>query len=108
RPRCVSWLMIRQSWRWTASAMARYAGTIDSSWLAIMFHAEAGDDGGTLVEPPIIVRAAPPRALASGYAASRGRGLPSSAIASAWAVEKIRFLSVRFPTRSGENRCRNT
>jgi hypothetical protein len=30
-----------------------------------MFHALAGDDGCTLVDPPMMVSAAPPRALAS-------------------------------------------
>jgi hypothetical protein len=30
-----------------------------------MFQALAGEEGCTLVEPPMIVRAAPPRALAS-------------------------------------------
>jgi len=38
---------------------------IESSRLARRFHAEAGEEGWTLVEPPTMVRAAPPRALAS-------------------------------------------
>jgi hypothetical protein len=38
---------------------------MDSSWLAIMFQALAGEEGWTLVEPPMMVRPAPPRAFAS-------------------------------------------
>ena len=38
---------------------------IESSWLAGMFHALAGEEGWTLVEPPMIVSAQPPRALPS-------------------------------------------
>jgi len=38
---------------------------MESSWLAICFQAAAGDDGWTLDDPPKIVSAQPPRALAS-------------------------------------------
>ena len=31
RPRCVSWVSTRQPWRCTASAIARYAGMMESS-----------------------------------------------------------------------------
>src|SRR6266436_704191 len=80
----------------------------ESSWLATMFQALAGEEGWTLVEPPTMVRPAPPRALASWYARRWGPGLPSSAIASACPVEKIRFLRVSPPTRRGVKRWRNS
>jgi len=56
---------------------------MESSWLAICFQAAAGDEGCTLEEPPKIVSAQPPRALASWYRRSRSPGRPPSAIASA-------------------------
>src|SRR5262249_19206878 len=65
RPMWVSWVNTWAPWRWMASAIARYAGVIESSWFAGMFHALAGDDGWTLDDPPKIVRAQPPRALPS-------------------------------------------
>jgi hypothetical protein len=77
---------------------------IESSWFAGMFQADAGDEGWTLDEPPMIVRAHPPRALPSWYARSRGPGLPASAIASACPVEKMRLRRVSPPTRIGVNR----
>jgi hypothetical protein len=65
RPMCVSWVKTRQSWGARRRPSARYAGMIESSWLAICFHAAAGDEGCTLEEPPKIVSAQPPRALAA-------------------------------------------
>ena len=77
---------------------------IESSWFAGMFQAVAGEEGWTLDEPPMIVSAHPPRALPSWYARRRGPGFPSSAIASACPVEKMRFRRVRPPTRIGVKR----
>jgi len=55
----------RQSCRWIAAASSRRDGTMESSWFAASRQLDAGEEGCTLVEPPTIVRAQPPRALAS-------------------------------------------